>query len=91
MAVILAIGAAEILAVISDGLLKVKVKPNKQQTKITGWDSAAKCLEVDVAAPPDKGKANAELLKFLKKFFGCRAELVRGAKSREKYLKIWES
>lgn len=47
---------------IGNALLWVHVHPNKQQTKVVAWDAAAQRLDVAIAAPRDKGKANAELL-----------------------------
>ncbi len=44
-------------------LLKVKITPNSHQNKIIGWLNDA--LKIKIAAPPQKGKANKELIDFL--------------------------
>ena len=62
-------------------ILKVKVIPNAKKDEICGWHNGA--LKIKLNAQPEDGKANAALLKFLKKL-GIEAELQRGLKSREK-------
>ena len=81
-----AIGPDEIQRQLAGRLLTVRVRPNKLQTTITKWEGMV--LTVDVAAPPDKGKANVELLRFLKRFFGSPVELMGGITSREKRVRI---
>ena len=81
-----AIEPGDIIQQLGERLLTVRVKPNKSKTAITGWDGNV--LAIDVAAPPDKGKANAELLKFLKRFFGAPVTLASGATGREKRIRI---
>lgn len=48
--------------------LKVKVTPGSSRNKILGWIKDE--LKVAVQAPPEKGKANKALLKFLGKSLG---------------------
>lgn len=49
-------------------LLSIKVVPGASRTRIAGeWGVA---LKVQVAAAPEKGKANKELLHFLAKILG---------------------
>ncbi len=74
-------------------LIKVKVKPQASATKFKGiLDlNGGKILKIDVAAPPEKGKANEELIKFLaKKLKVQKGEIAikSGATSREKQLEI---
>ena len=71
---------------IKNGKLKVRVKPGAKETKITGFANGF--LEIRLNAVPEKGKANQELLKFLKKELGIKARIMRGLKSREKTLEI---
>ncbi len=55
-------------------LLRVKVHPGAARNRIDG--ARAGELVVRVAAPPEKGKANRELLRFLARRLGLpRAEL----------------
>ncbi|MBU0461529.1 MAG: YggU family protein [Nanoarchaeota archaeon] len=73
---------------INNGFLDVVVKPNAPKTEVIGWDADRQRLRIAVAAVPDKDKANKELLKFLSKQLGKRVELVSGARSREKRVRI---
>ena len=54
---------------------RVKVSPGASKTKITGpyGDS----LKIAVNAPPEKGKANKELLSLLAKSFGIAKKNIR--------------
>ncbi|MBI2041305.1 MAG: DUF167 domain-containing protein [DPANN group archaeon] len=45
-------------------------------------------LVVAVHAPAEDNKANIELIKFLKKWFGAEVRIVRGLKSKRKVVKI---
>lgn len=48
-------------------------------------------LKLAVAAPPQDGRANEELLRLLARLLGLRASsvsLVRGARSREKVFRV---
>ncbi len=73
---------------ITDGILKVIVKPNSPETRIIKYDHTKNALRIAVAAVPDKDKANTELLKFLKKQTGRRCEIVSGARNREKKIRF---
>ncbi|MCC6394817.1 MAG: DUF167 domain-containing protein [Bryobacterales bacterium] len=52
-----------------DLILKIKVIPKSSRTEMAG-EMADGALKVRVAAPPEKGKANAELCAFLAKHYG---------------------
>ena len=70
-------------------ILEVKVRPNAGRTRIRKVESGL--LTMDVAAPPEKGRANRELLDFLAKVLGIsRSELdiVRGKSSRNKWVRV---
>ncbi|MDF2578090.1 MAG: hypothetical protein K0S74_1574 [Chlamydiales bacterium] len=43
--------------------LSVKVIPQAHRNELIGWEQ--ECLKVRIAAPPEKGKANDSLLRFL--------------------------
>jgi uncharacterized protein (TIGR00251 family) len=47
-------------------------------------------IDIAVRAAPDKGKANKELLKFLKKEWNKNFKIVKGKKSRSKKVQINE-
>ena len=70
-------------------LLDVKVVPGASRTLIAGVRDGA--LLVRVAAPPEKGRANAELLGCLASSLGLpksSIELVSGALSRRKRVSL---
>jgi len=67
-------------------LLKVTVIPNASKNEIISNKNDV--LKVKLKAVPQKGKANEELLKFLKKKLGIKARIVKGLTSREKTLEI---
>jgi len=65
--------------------LHVVIIPNSSKNKLV---SKGDIWKIKIAAPPEKGKANEELLKFLKKKLNIRAKIEKGSRSREKLLKI---
>ncbi len=70
-------------------LAELKVIPGMQASSIDGVRNGA--LLVHLAAQPEKGKANAELMKYLAKALGCAKadfELVRGETSRHKLVRF---
>ena len=69
--------------------LTVKVVPGASRNEITGFTDDV--LHVKVAAAPEKGKANRELVAFLSGKLGLRKSAVtvlKGATSRTKILEI---
>ena len=44
--------------------------------------------KIRVAAPAEKGKANAELMRYLQKHFGVTAAIISGATDRTKLVKL---
>jgi len=71
-------------------ILTVLVKPNAKQSRVVGWPDR-KTVIIAVAAPPKKGKANSELIKFLSSKLRVpktEIEIVRGAGSRAKHLRL---
>lgn len=75
-------------------LLYVKVTPNSSRTKISGKfidEKNQKYLKVNLAAAPEDGKANEELIKFLAKLLKIpksKIEIMRGETSRLKTLRV---
>ena len=67
--------------------IEVKVIPNASETKIV--DKGELFLKIKIAAPPEKNKANKELVKFLKEE-GLSAKLISGATSRRKIVEVSE-
>jgi uncharacterized protein len=66
--------------------IHVVVKPNSHKTEILSCDEGV--YRISVKAPPDKGKANTELVKFLSKHFGKRVQIISGMASKKKMIKI---
>ena len=70
-------------------LIAVKVTPKANRTEVIGYKNQEICIRI--AATPEKGEANAELIHFLSKKLGIakiRIALVSGEKSRHKKVSI---
>ncbi|HEV8289435.1 MAG TPA: DUF167 domain-containing protein [Candidatus Norongarragalinales archaeon] len=68
--------------------VEVKVVPGASKSAVV---EEAGGLKVRVAAPPEKGKANEELLSILAEHFGVKKRqlrIVSGASSRKKIIEI---
>ena len=65
--------------------IEIKVIPNSSKDEIAEKDGK---LIVKVSSPPEKGKANAAVLKLLKEKFGLSARIVSGEKSRRKVVEF---
>lgn len=69
--------------------LSIKVVPKSSTTAIVGVEGGE--LKIRVAAPPEDGKANKELIRFLSKVFKVPQrdiQLIKGETSRHKVLLI---
>ena len=70
-------------------LLQLKVQPNASRS---GWAGPhGQRLKIRLQSPPQNGKANRELLRFLSKSLGIvksNLELIRGQSSRDKTVRI---
>ena len=66
-------------------ILPVKIIPKAQQSKIVGWENGE--LKIRIAALPEKGEANRELIRFLAKELDIPQRdviILRGETSRKK-------
>ena len=63
-------------------VLAVLVVPGASKTEVVGVHGDA--LRVRIGAPPEGGRANKDLSNILRVFFGCRVELLSGARARRK-------
>lgn len=66
---------------------QVKVQPNAPRTRILGQHDTA--LKLALAAPPVDGKANAECIRFLAKFFDLsrnQVDILTGETTRNKVI-----
>jgi len=70
---------------IKNGLLELRVVPHSSRTELLQENNQ---LKLYLKSVPQKDKANKELIKFFKKEFNLKVEILRGLKSREKVLKI---
>ncbi len=70
--------------------IRVKAMPRSSRTEVAGT-LADGTLKIRVAAPPDQGKANAELCTFLAREFGVapgRVEVIAGRTSPLKVVRV---
>ena len=70
---------------IRNNLLSLKVIPNAKRTELKEENNQ---LKLYVHAPPEKDKANKEVIRFFKKEYNLHLEIKSGEKSREKVLRI---
>ena len=68
--------------------VRLRITPGAQATQIMQLMDDDKTWKVRVAAPPEKGKANAELMRYLQKRFGVTAAIISGATDRTKLVKL---
>ncbi len=69
--------------------LNLKITPNANRNEIAGFSGGI--LQVKIAAPPVKGKANNELISFLSRALGVKRSaiyIVKGQTSRSKVIII---
>lgn len=67
----------------------VKVTPNAGKNALAGEHNGM--MKVKIAAQPEKGKANGELIDYLSGLLGIRkaqVEIIKGETSRQKTVKI---
>ncbi len=70
-------------------ILPIKVMPSASQTAIAGW--LGDTLKIRVQAPPERGKANAAVLKLMARTLSIPLEsitLLQGETSPQKILSI---
>lgn len=73
----------------SGALLRVRVVPRGGRDAVIGWEGDS--LRVRVSAPPAEGRANAAVVGLLARHFDVprsEIEIVRGATSREKWVRV---
>lgn len=69
-------------------IFRVNVKTDAERSTLTKYDEATGAYQVLIKAHPDKGKANAELLRYLRREHGLSCEIISGARSRKKLLRV---
>jgi len=73
---------------IKDNKLSISVKTNAPKTEITGFDKTKNAIKLNVKAQPEKGKANAEIIKFFSKLTKKKTSIISGKTSKKKTLKF---
>ncbi len=68
--------------------LLVIVKPNSPKTEVIGYDKNKKALRIALHAKPEQGKANIELIRFLKKRLKKEVKILNGFTSKQKLIRI---
>ena len=69
--------------------VSVKVLPNAGKNEVSGLTNGV--WRIKIAAPPDKGKANKELIKFLSDILGLKKDhviILKGQTSHNKLIAI---
>ena len=70
-------------------LLHLRIQPNASRSEIAGLHGQR--LKIRLQSPPQDGKANRELIRFLSKTLGIKKssiDLIRGQTSRDKTVRI---
>lgn len=70
-------------------IINIHVKPGAHKNEIA--EIRPEYIKIKISAPPDKGKANAELIKFLSKIIGVNRsdiEIISGLNSKTKMVRI---
>jgi len=66
--------------------INIKVKPNSGRQELIKLSSDA--YLANIKSPPEKNKANIELIKLIKKEFGKQAKIIKGLSSKNKVVEI---
>ena len=72
-----------------NGRLVVKITPNAGRNEVTGLKDGI--LQIKIKAPPEKGKANKELVDFLSERLGVKKStifIIKGQTSRNKVITV---
>jgi|WetSurMetagenome_2_1015567.scaffolds.fasta_scaffold91049_2 uncharacterized protein len=78
-----------VLMPVNQTRIAIKVTPNAGRSQVVDFSNGE--WRIKIGAPPDKGKANKELIIFLSKFLGLRKdniEILTGDKSHHKIVAI---
>lgn len=72
-----------------DLLVDIEVSPASGRFEVRSYNEWRKRIEVKIRAPPEKGRANREIIREFSAAFNTNAEILSGHKSRHKTLKIY--
>ena len=70
---------------LKNGTLTLRVAPRSGREELVERENG---LKLFLKAPAEDNKANLELIKFFKKEFKLKVEIISGMKSREKVVRI---
>jgi uncharacterized protein (TIGR00251 family) len=71
-------------------VIQVKITPKAKNNSVVGWENGE--LKIRIAAVPEKGEANLELIRFLSEFFGvakAHIHIHSGLSSRHKKVELY--
>jgi uncharacterized protein (TIGR00251 family) len=68
--------------------LAIIVRPNSPKNEITGYDESRKAVKVNIKAPAEDNKANAEVIKFFSKETKKDVKIITGRTNKRKVLKF---
>ena len=68
--------------------IKIIVRTNSGRSEILGFDEGKNAVIVNVKAVPEKGKANAEVIKLFRKKYRKAASIIKGLKSKNKVVAL---
>jgi len=66
---------------------EIRVRTGKKNA-FNGFDKDIEAFRVDIKAPPEKGKANAEIIRFLGKTLGRQVRIKSGLTSKRKVIEF---
>ena len=67
---------------------RIIVKTNAKKNEILGFDDEKKGYRLNIKAIPEKGKANAEIIRFLSKKLKKKVRIKSGFASKEKVIDL---
>lgn len=70
------------------GTIQVAVRPNSSKTRILSFDENTGYFKVSVRSRPKQGKANLDLINFLRKTLGKEVTIVSGLRKRKKTVRV---
>ena len=69
-------------------ILDIVVKTSHSKTELIGKTAKGE-LKLNIAAPPVKGRANLEIIKFFQKRYQLKAEIIRGKTGKKKKIRLY--
>ena len=73
---------------VKSNTITVIVHPKSPKNEVISYDSSRDAFKINIKAEPEKGKANAELMKFLRKLLKKDVEIISGHKGHNKVVRI---